>query len=74
MDSEIPLKLPVIDFSVESQSLKPETPQWDRLRGQVRQALEEFGCFEAVFDKQINHSDTQRALFEAFKELFDLPL
>ncbi|CAN6893091.1 hypothetical protein Bca4012_074119 [Brassica carinata] len=44
----LPLSLPVIDFSVPN--LKPETPEWDSVRAQVRKALEDFGCFEALFD------------------------
>ncbi|CAN7001196.1 unnamed protein product [Brassica rapa subsp. trilocularis] len=44
----LPLSLPVIDFSVPN--LKPETPEWDSVRAQVRKALEDFGCFEALFN------------------------
>lgn len=73
MGSETPLstlKLPVIDFLI--QSLNPGTPQWDSVRSQVRQALEEFGCFEAVFNKI--PSDVREAVFNSLQELFDLPL
>lgn len=70
MGSETPdtLKLPIINFS----SLKPETPEWESVRAQVRKALEEFGCFEAVFDTI--PVDLRKAIFERLKELFDLPL
>ena len=67
-ETSIRLKLPVIDFS----TLKPETTEWDSVRAQVRQALEEFGCFEALFDKI--PSDIRKAIFESLQELFDLPL
>lgn len=63
------VKLPVIDFSI--QPLKPGT-EWDLVRSQVRQALEEFGCFEALFGKI--SLDTRRAIFDTIQELFDLPL
>ena len=67
MSSKTPLKLPVIDFSVQ-----PLTLEWDLVRHQVRQAAEEFGCFEARFDKIT--LDTRRVIFDAARELFDLPL
>ena len=73
MESEINphcLKVPVIDFSV--QPLKPETPEWDSVRAQVRLALEELGCFEAVFDRI--PLDSRRAFFKALEEMFDVPL
>ena len=64
------LKIPVIDFSV--QSLKPESPEWDSAKAQVRRAVEEFGCFEAVFDRI--PLDIRRAFFRALEEIFDVPL
>nr|VDD46288.1 unnamed protein product [Brassica oleracea] len=66
----LPLSLPVIDFSVPN--LKPETPQWDSVRAQVRKALEDFGCFEALFDGA--SVELRKAVFEASQEVFDLPL
>lgn len=70
MGSETTLTLPIIDFS--SKTMKPATPEWDTVRTQVRKALEEFGCFEAQFDKI--PLDIRREIFDALKELFDLPL
>ncbi|KAB1227073.1 putative 2-oxoglutarate-dependent dioxygenase AOP1.2 [Morella rubra] len=71
MASNSPLiRLPVIDFS--KPELKPGTPDWDSLRAQVRQALEEYGCFEALFNKV--HLELRKALLGAIDELFDLPL
>ena len=64
------IKLPGIDFS--SQDLKPGTPVWDSVKVQVRKALEEFGCFEALFDKI--PIELRKTLFDALVELFDLPL
>ncbi|XVF74657.1 hypothetical protein PTKIN_Ptkin13bG0128800 [Pterospermum kingtungense] len=69
MSSETPARPPVIDFS--KQGLKPGTPEWDLVKLQLRQALEKYGCFEALFDKVV---EVQEALFGAMQELFDLPL
>ncbi|XVF25054.1 hypothetical protein REPUB_Repub13aG0180800 [Reevesia pubescens] len=62
-------RVPVIDFS--KQDLKPGTPEWDLVKVQVRQALEEHGCFEALFD---NVLVLRKSLFGALEEFFDLPL
>ncbi|CAH8337544.1 unnamed protein product [Eruca vesicaria subsp. sativa] len=64
------LTLPVIDFSIPN--LKPETPEWDSVRAQVRTALEDYGCFEALFDEA--SVELRKALFEASERVFDLPL
>nr|POF14518.1 putative 2-oxoglutarate-dependent dioxygenase aop1.2 [Quercus suber] len=42
-------RLPIIDFSIED--LKPGTSSWLSTRNKVQSALEEYGCFEAVYDK-----------------------
>lgn len=68
--TQLPLTLPVIDFSIPN--LKPETPEWDSARAQVRRALEDYGCFEALFDGA--SAELRKALFEASEEAFDLPL
>ncbi|CAN8269295.1 unnamed protein product [Cochlearia groenlandica] len=62
--------LPVIDFSVPN--LEPETLEWDMVRNLVRKALEEYGCFEALFDGV--SKDLRKTIFEASKEVFDLPI
>ncbi|KAK8496816.1 hypothetical protein V6N12_021141 [Hibiscus sabdariffa] len=62
--------LPVIDFS--NQHLKPGSPDWDSVRTQVRQALEEYGCFEALYKKA--SSELRKAVFEGLEKLFELPL
>ncbi|CDP08458.1 unnamed protein product [Coffea canephora] len=62
--------LPTIDFS--NPGLKPGAPEWDLVKDQVRKALEEYGCFEALFDKI--PLELQKSLFDALEELFDLPL
>ncbi|KAE8718476.1 Detected protein of unknown function [Hibiscus syriacus] len=69
MNSGTPVKLPVIDFS--NQNLKPGSPKWDSAKHQVREALEEYGCFEASLDQVLELRD---AVFGAMEEAFDLPL
>ncbi|OMO69332.1 Oxoglutarate/iron-dependent dioxygenase [Corchorus olitorius] len=63
------MKVPVINFSNED--LKPGTLEWDLVKAQVRQAIHEYGCFEASFGKIL---EVQKPLFGAMEELFDLPL
>ncbi|TYI02552.1 hypothetical protein ES332_A11G274600v1 [Gossypium tomentosum] len=68
MSSRTGAKVPVIDFS--NQNLKPSSPEWDLLKFQVREALEEYGCFEASFDQLL---ELRQPVLEALKQLFDLP-
>uniref|UniRef100_A0A6N2K4R0 Fe2OG dioxygenase domain-containing protein n=2 Tax=Salix viminalis TaxID=40686 RepID=A0A6N2K4R0_SALVM len=70
MGSETSLKLPIIDFSNLGQN--PGAAEWDLVKSQVRKALEEYGCFEALFDKI--PAEIRKAIFGAVEELFDLPL
>ncbi|PPD98325.1 hypothetical protein GOBAR_DD04658 [Gossypium barbadense] len=69
MSSTTPAMVPVIDFS--NQNLKPGSPKWDLVKSQVREALEEYGCFEALFDPIL---ELRKAVFGALQEAFDLPL
>ncbi|CAL1391464.1 unnamed protein product [Linum trigynum] len=64
-------KLPFIDFSSEP---KPGTPCWDSLKLQVREALQEYGCFEATLGDSRVPGKLRRAVFSSLEELFDLPL
>ncbi|KAF9612984.1 hypothetical protein IFM89_004788 [Coptis chinensis] len=70
MGSESPLRLPTIDFS--NVDLKPGTIVWNSVKLQVKEALEEFGCFEAVYHQV--PAELHKALFSSLEELFDLPL
>ncbi|CAK9174659.1 unnamed protein product [Ilex paraguariensis] len=70
MGSETTLRLPIIDFSKVEQ--KPGNLEWDLVRVQVHEALQEFGCFEALFDKF--PSELRKSIFDASEELFNLPL
>ncbi|XP_028766296.1 probable 2-oxoglutarate-dependent dioxygenase AOP1 [Neltuma alba] len=70
MGSETILKLPVVDFN--SLNLESKNPKWDEVKSQVHKALEECGCFEALFDKV--PLEIRKSLIDVLKELFDLPL
>ncbi|KAL7145548.1 hypothetical protein ABFS83_07G091800 [Erythranthe nasuta] len=62
------MQLPIIDFS----NLKRETPNWESVKTQVREALEEYGCFEAKYDQIPLH--LRKSVFDVLQQLFDLPL
>lgn len=63
-------KLPVIDFSVKN--LKSTTSSsWVTTCGDVMRALEEYGCFIAMYDGV--SQELHDAIFFASKDLFDLP-
>ncbi|PIA65334.1 hypothetical protein AQUCO_00100662v1 [Aquilegia coerulea] len=70
MGSESPLRLPIVDFS--KTELKPGTPEWESVKLQVKEAVEEYGCFEAVYNKV--PTELHKALYSSLEELFDLPL
>ncbi|XP_055818966.1 probable 2-oxoglutarate-dependent dioxygenase AOP1.2 [Solanum dulcamara] len=63
------LKIPTIDFC--NLELKPNTPQWESTKVQVFEALKEFGCFEAIYDKIPN--EIREAMFDTSKETFEFP-
>ncbi|PHT51893.1 hypothetical protein CQW23_06355 [Capsicum baccatum] len=65
------LKIPTIVFSKEE--LKPGTSQWDSTKDQVFQALQEYGCFEAIYDNVIP-SETRESMFGKLKEIFEFPI
>lgn len=64
------MKVPTIDF--RNPELKPSTKQWDFTKSQVTQALQEYGCFEAIYDKLPD--DTREAMLGTLKEIFEFPL
>ncbi|KAK8556911.1 hypothetical protein V6N13_064898 [Hibiscus sabdariffa] len=69
MSSGTQAKLPVIDFS--NPNLKPGSSEWDLVKFQVHEALEEYGCFEASLDQVV---ELRNAVFGVTEEIFDLPL
>ncbi|KAG5628610.1 hypothetical protein H5410_000327 [Solanum commersonii] len=58
------VKIPTIDFC--NLELKPNTPQWESIKVQVFEALKEFGCFEAIYDKVPN--EIREGMFDYLKE------
>ena len=63
-------KIPMVDFSKEN--LKPGTDSWLPACNNVRHALEEYGCFMAVYDQV--PLGVHNTIFGAMRELFDLPI
>ncbi|KAJ8773437.1 hypothetical protein K2173_004267 [Erythroxylum novogranatense] len=71
MGSETTDNLPIIEFS--TLDIKAGTPEWNSVKSQVRKAVEEYGCFEALFE-EFPLQPPPEAIVNALKELFDLPL
>ncbi|KAJ0680201.1 putative oxoglutarate/iron-dependent dioxygenase, non-heme dioxygenase domain-containing protein [Helianthus annuus] len=69
MGSSTQPKLPVIDLSLKSLNLNSSS--WPTRCDEVRRALEEYGCFIAVYDGVA--SELRDATFLASQELFSLP-
>ncbi|XP_010463426.1 PREDICTED: probable 2-oxoglutarate-dependent dioxygenase AOP1 [Camelina sativa] len=63
-------KVPILDFTRE-QDLKPRTSAWRSISRAACEALEEYGCFVAVYDGVTQQLDN--SVFAAAKDLFDLP-
>ncbi|XP_027161490.1 probable inactive 2-oxoglutarate-dependent dioxygenase AOP2 [Coffea eugenioides] len=70
MDSPKLQKLPVINFGQEN--LQHGTKSWSLARNEVRHALEECGCFLAVYDAV--SFKLRDSVFSALEKLFDLPV
>lgn len=62
------LKLPLIDLS----NLKHQSEEEEYAKFKIRQALEEYGCFEASFDGV--PLDLGKSVLDGLEQLFDLPL
>ncbi|KAF5935870.1 hypothetical protein HYC85_026999 [Camellia sinensis] len=62
-------KLLVVDFTKDN--LKPGSSAWTTACKDIKQGLEQHGCFVALYDKI--SSDLNKAIFNAADELFDLP-
>ena len=70
MGSQIEHKIPVIDFT--KKNLKPGTNEWFLACKEVRHAFEEYGCFEAVYDKI--PIELHNSVFAQAEDLFNLLL
>ena len=62
-------KLLVVDFTKEN--LKPGSSDWALACKNIKHALEQHGCFVALYDKV--PSELHKAVFNAADELFNLP-
>lgn len=69
MGAVTPHKIPVVDLSIEN--MKPGTSAWYSARKDVQRALEECGCFVAVYDKV--PLELHKTMFAKLEELFNLP-
>lgn len=61
--------IPVIDFT--TQKLAPSTSYWVSTRKAVREAMEKYGYFVAVYNEV--GSELKNAVFGLLKDLLDLP-
>ncbi|KAK9690165.1 hypothetical protein RND81_09G108800 [Saponaria officinalis] len=69
MVSETPSKLPTIELGGEN--TKTGTNQWKTTCKNIRKAMEEFGCFIAIYDKV--SIDLHNKVFKVIEPMFDLP-
>ncbi|XP_050384738.1 probable 2-oxoglutarate-dependent dioxygenase AOP1 [Argentina anserina] len=65
-----PAKVPIVDLSKEN--LKPGTDAWLSASKEIKYALEEYGCFEAIYSKV--PLELHNSTFSVLEELFNLPL
>ncbi|EOA39118.1 hypothetical protein CARUB_v10011908mg [Capsella rubella] len=63
-------KVPILDFTSQ-QDLKPNTSAWRSISREACEALEEYGCFVAVYDGVTQKLEDN--VFAAAKDLFHLP-
>lgn len=64
-----PPKLPLIDFC--KNDMKPGSADWDSVQREAVKALEEYGCFEARYDKI--SVELHDEVFRQVEDLFNLP-
>ncbi|XP_023525673.1 2-oxoglutarate-dependent dioxygenase AOP3-like [Cucurbita pepo subsp. pepo] len=66
-------EVPVISFSIEN--LRPKSTKWVETCSHVRAALEEYGCFLAEYENDVEQEvELDDAIFNGLEKLFDLPL
>ncbi|KAL5729447.1 hypothetical protein ACHQM5_002397 [Ranunculus cassubicifolius] len=63
-------KLPIIDFSGDESN--PGSSSWVSKQSMVRKAIEEFGCFEAFYDKV--PLEAHKEMYGVLEDLFSLPV
>nr|Q944Z9.1 RecName: Full=2-oxoglutarate-dependent dioxygenase AOP2 [Arabidopsis thaliana]AAL14665.1 2-oxoglutarate-dependent dioxygenase [Arabidopsis thaliana] len=64
------LQLPLINLA--DKTLEPGSSKWAEVRSDVRKALQDFGCFEASYDKV--SLELQESIMKTMEELFALPV
>ncbi|KAL9304491.1 hypothetical protein ACSQ67_021754 [Phaseolus vulgaris] len=69
-DSEAVCEVPVVDFT--DKELKPGTRKWASACEVIRNALEDHGCFYALYDEV--PMELYNSVFTLMEEQFDLPL
>ncbi|KAK9921840.1 hypothetical protein M0R45_030336 [Rubus argutus] len=72
MGSDSHNQIPVIDFSTSSTELDRGTEEWYSLCKRVREACENYGCFEIVYDKI--PLQLKAETFSMIRPLFNLPV
>ncbi|XP_057772957.1 2-oxoglutarate-dependent dioxygenase AOP2-like [Salvia miltiorrhiza] len=63
------MKLPLIDLSKLGED---DSTRWESAKIEIREALQEYGCFEATFDEI--PVELRKSVVEGIQQLFDLPL
>ncbi|KAG6425988.1 hypothetical protein SASPL_110201 [Salvia splendens] len=64
------MKLPLIDLNNLGEN---DSPRWESTKIQIREALQEYGCFEATFNNIIPF-ELRKSVGDGIRQLFDLPL
>ncbi|OUZ99650.1 Oxoglutarate/iron-dependent dioxygenase [Macleaya cordata] len=63
--------IPCLDFSRDPKDLEEGSEGWKNLCKEVREACEEYGCFQVVYNKV--PVELHEEMFKVMKDLFDLP-
>ncbi|KAF9612994.1 hypothetical protein IFM89_004798 [Coptis chinensis] len=64
-------EIPFLDLTKDPKDLEEGSDGWKCLSKKVREACEEYGCFQVKYNKLPTHLGEE--MFKASKELFDLP-
>lgn len=62
----------ILGVDLCNENLKPGTSTWISTCNEIRQAMEDTGCFEAIYNKI--PLELHNEIFKAADELFDLPI
>ncbi|KAL6215168.1 hypothetical protein ACLB2K_014599 [Fragaria x ananassa] len=72
MGSDSQYQIPVIAFTINSREVDRGTDEWYHLCKMVREACENYGCFEILYNKI--PSQLRAETFSVSRQLFSLPL